>query len=136
MDMTQHYNLKKPSPVDNYDIQDHNTNMEVIDNALKVNADAVSAHVAETISSGTHGLDETIAKCKNGTGVYTTRGTAHIVTDPFCTANSFPIVQITGAELPRGKWQAESQDGQFIITSTKEEISDIPFNYFLIKAVG
>jgi hypothetical protein len=95
-----------------------------------------AAHMAESVAQGAHGLDETIAKYKNDTGIYTTRGTTHTVIEPFCTANSFVTVAITGTELPQGKWQVDSQDGQFTITSTKAEIMDIPFNYYITKAVG
>ncbi len=44
MDQTTNYNLKKPGSADYYDIQDSNDNMDLIDGALKANADEITQH--------------------------------------------------------------------------------------------
>lgn len=39
MENTPNYGLKKPAQAGDYDIQDHNDNSDIIDAALKANAD-------------------------------------------------------------------------------------------------
>ncbi len=57
MQTTTNYGLKKPDLTDNVKISDLNENADVIDAALKAQADAVAAHLADiTSEEGRHGI--------------------------------------------------------------------------------
>jgi len=49
MQETTNYGLKKPDLTDNVKVSDLNDNADVIDAALKDQADALAAHLAETV---------------------------------------------------------------------------------------
>lgn len=55
---TTNYNLKKPDGTDNYNIQDHNDNMDAIDAQMKANANAAAAG-GVNITSGSYVGDGT-----------------------------------------------------------------------------
>lgn len=50
MTTTTNYELKKPESTDFYDVGDQNDNMDIIDGALKENADGISGLVGLGLS--------------------------------------------------------------------------------------
>ena len=49
---TPNYNLKKPLGTENYNVEDQNGNMDIIDTELKAQAGATAAHLADDVHVG------------------------------------------------------------------------------------
>jgi hypothetical protein len=77
-------------------------------------------------------LDKITPKWKRGSSTFTNNDTAQTFTDAFCTADS--LVQIIIKGTPAGIWSVESAEGEFTITSTTAESTDIDFDYYITKA--
>lgn len=66
---TTNYKLKKPLDNEYFDLNDFNDNADLIDIALKTNADSFTSHEAELMAQRQH----TVIKCnKDISGIYTT----------------------------------------------------------------
>lgn len=100
------------------------------DETVKGISDVVLAHVGDSESH----VSSDIARIKSGSGVFVHGGNMVTVVDGFCDSNS--LVQIAIVGNPQGKWTVDSGEGQFVITSSKTEIIDVDFDYFITKAVG
>ena len=59
---TTNYNLKKPLPNENYNIEDHNQNMDIVDQQLKVNADEIATKETPAGAQAKANAAETNAK--------------------------------------------------------------------------
>lgn len=100
--------------------------------ANKYTDDKLTEHAGDT----TKHITPEIAKFKQLSSTFTTRGTSQTFTDAFCTASSLVTVVITSAVKPQGIWTVNSANGSFTITSDKAETADITFDYYVQKAVG
>jgi len=71
---------------------------------------------------------------KASSSSFTDDDTEQTFTDTFCTATSLVTIVITGS-TPAGIWSVESAAGEFTITSTIAESTDITFDYYINKVV-
>ena len=76
-----------------------------------------------------------VSNFKAGNSSFTDDDTAQTFTDTFCTATSLVTIVITGS-TPAGVWSVESAVGEFTITSTIAESTDITFDYYINKVVA
>lgn len=67
MQNTVNYNLKKPGTADNYNVQNQNDNMDVIDYELKEQVDTLGSHLADNAAHGYTAAD-VITKLKTVDG--------------------------------------------------------------------
>jgi len=67
MQYTANYNLKKPDLTDNVKVSDLNENADVIDAALKAQADALATHLADTVYQAAGGTATAITLTISGT---------------------------------------------------------------------
>ena len=72
---------------------------------------------------------------KASSSSFTDDDTEQTFTDTFCTATSLVTIVITGP-TPAGVWSVESAAGEFTITSTIAESTDITFDYYINKVVA
>jgi len=71
---------------------------------------------------------------ENGTGKFLA-ATNHLhITDNFITTDTIIIINLD--VLPEGFWSWESLAGEFIVTSTKTESTDIDFTWTALKKGG
>jgi hypothetical protein len=54
------------------------------------------------------------------------------ITDPAISANSAPLVWVTGTTAQAGRWSYVCAVGTLTITSTDSESSTLPINYIIL----
>ena len=90
---------------------------------------ATVSHDASLTGDGT--LDDPLSVAGNirKSNTFTDNDTSQTFTDANVTATS--IIEVYAQATPAGGWTVVASDGEFTITSTKAESTDIPFIYYI-----
>lgn len=102
--------------------------------ASMITEDTTHRFVSDTEKARINAADN--GKFKSSTSTFTNRDTSQTFTEAFCTTSSLVTIVITGTTKPQGVWTVTGNTGSFTITSDTAETANIPFNYFIQKAVG